>query len=265
MKTLLLPLCIAASLTVVSVDANAIHKHLQHHAAVPFSAKSFIVASDDGTILSEQESNIVRPIASISKLMVGLLTSEQDMDEVLTIPLSRQVQSGIPRDVRELSRYELLTLALVKSDNFAAQILCANLNNCVERMNQKAVDLGMVNTHYEEPTGLNRGNVSTAHDLLKLVLVASSNSIVTSISSMPSAEIIFNNRRSIKIHNTNPLTSSGLSIFLSKTGFTNPAGGCILYIIGNDVKRRIIILLGSHNTHTRITESLKLYKESIQL
>jgi D-alanyl-D-alanine carboxypeptidase len=66
----------------------------------------------------------------------------------------------------------------------------------------------------------------------------------------------------IKIKNTNPLTAK-LDIILSKTGFTNPAGGCISMMIGHNKMRRTIILLGSKNTHTRIIESLKMYNESI--
>jgi D-alanyl-D-alanine endopeptidase (penicillin-binding protein 7) len=192
--------------------------------------------------------------------MVGLLAAEQDLSELLDIPTKRQVQSRIPKTTKTMSRRELLTLALVKSDNFAAQILCLNLTNCVDRMNEKAAEIGMISTKYQEPTGLDRGNVSTAHDLLKLLMVASLNNTISEISGQPNAEIQ-TNRKLIKINNTNPLTAS-YSIHLSKTGYTNPAGGCLVMILNSDVGKRIFVLLGSKNAHTRIPDMVRLIKES---
>ncbi len=263
MKKILIALSLAMLFSSTAVNARGHgHKATKVSKAVPtFSAKSFLIADSEGMILREQEGGIVRPIASISKLMVGLLAAEQDLSEQLEVPSTRSVQSSIPRKVTSLTRKELLTLALVHSDNFAAQILCTNLPNCVEAMNQRAMDLGMVNTHYNEPTGLDKGNVSTAQDLLKLMLVASSNTTVSELSSMSKAEVDADGKL-IKVRNTNPLTAK-YTILLSKTGFTNPAGGCILFIIGNHLERRIIILLGSRNTRTRIIESLELYKNSL--
>jgi D-alanyl-D-alanine endopeptidase (penicillin-binding protein 7) len=191
--------------------------------------------------------------------MVALLASEQDATEQLNIPKVRTVSTTIPRYVNSLSRNELLTLALVRSDNLAAQILCDNIERCVERMNERALEIGMANTHYNEPTGLDKGNVSTASDLLKLMIVAASNSAITSLSRMPSAEITLN-KNSIKVRNTNPLTAT-LDVILSKTGFTNPAGGCLVMIVNSPVGQRVLILLGSRNAKTRIPEMAKLYKE----
>jgi len=260
MKHLILAVC-AATMLIGNAEARGISKHhVRYVPATTFSAKSFLVASEDGTILREQDSDTIRPIASISKLMVALLASEQDLTESLVIPTKRQVHSSIPYKVASLTRYELLTLALVRSDNFAAQILCTNLPNCVERMNGKAKEIGMASTHYEEPTGLDKGNVSTAHDLLKLLMVASLSGTIKDISHQPNAEITLY-RRSIKINNTNPLTSK-LDIILSKTGFTNPAGGCLVMIMNSAVGQRIYVLLGSRNGHTRIPDMMKLVNET---
>lgn len=224
-----------------------------------FSAKSFLVADSSGVVLREQEGDIVRPIASISKLMIGLLAAEQDLYEQLLIPATRSVQSSIPRKQATMSRKELLTLALVRSDNLAAQILCTNLPNCVDAMNNRAVELGMANTHFNEPTGLDGGNVSTAHDLLKLMLVASTSSTITELSSMAKAEVSYGGKL-IKVSNTNPLTSK-FNITLSKTGFTNPAGGCLVMIMESAVGQRILILLGSRNAKTRIPDMERLVKD----
>ncbi len=260
MKKILIALSLAMLFSSTAVNARGHgHKATKASKAVPtFSAKSFLIADSEGMILREQEGGIVRPIASISKLMVGLLAAEQDLSEQLEVPSTRSVQSSIPRKVTSLSRKELLTLALVHSDNFAAQILCTNLPNCVEAMNQRAADLGMVNTHYNEPTGLDRGNVSTAQDLLKLMLVASSNTTVSELSSMSKAEVDANGRM-IRVRNTNPLTAK-YTILLSKTGFTNPAGGCLVMIMTTEIGRRIYILLGSRNAKTRIPDMERLVK-----
>jgi D-alanyl-D-alanine endopeptidase (penicillin-binding protein 7) len=169
----------------IVLSGNVMAKNHSHRSirqpVVPaaFSTESYLVADNSGNILSEHDSNLQRPIASISKLMVALLASEQDLDEHLNIPASRAVQSNIPRKQAQLTRRELLTMALVKSDNFAAQILCENLPDCINAMNAKALEIGMTHTYYEEPTGLSKENVSTAVDLLKLMLVASTNQTIT--------------------------------------------------------------------------------------
>lgn len=259
-RLILALLCLTVSTSVYA--RQPVKKKVRATVAVAaFTTESYLIADNQGIVLQERDSDLQRPIASISKLMVGLLASEQDLGEQLLIPKKRTVQSGIPYRQASMSRKELLTLALVKSDNFAAQILCENLDNCVESMNTKATELGMSHTRYVEPTGLSKENVSTASDLLKLMLYVASNHTITTLSSLASAEIPVG-KTTLKIRNTNPLTST-MDIFLSKTGWTNPAGGCISMIIGNDINRRVVILLGSLNTRTRISKSLKLYKESL--
>jgi D-alanyl-D-alanine endopeptidase (penicillin-binding protein 7) len=251
----------AAIASIFTIPAFAHGRH--HHRYTPskpvFSTRSFLVADETGQIIKEQDSDTVRPIASISKLMLALLVSDQDLSERIEIPKTRTVHSSIPQSVHFLTRRELLTLALVKSDNFAAQILCNNLNDCIDRMNSKANELGMANTHYVEPTGLSKENVSTARDLLKLIQAAAGKEIIGEISRMPNAEIVAENKK-IHVNNTNPLTAR-IAVLLSKTGFTNPAGGCLLMIVQTEIGRRIVILLGSKNTHTRIPDAERLIKD----
>lgn len=223
-----------------------------------FSAKSYIIADQNGEIIEERSGNDIRPIASITKLMVGLLAAEQDLYEELAIPKKRVVQSSIPTNVRLLSRKDLLILSLVKSDNLAAQILCDNIPSCVEKMNDRARIIGMYDTKFFEPTGLSRENVSTAKDLLKLMIELSKNHIVSELSSLPNATII-SGKKEIKIRNTNPLTEK-LNVLLSKTGFTKPAGGCLVMIIDSNLGNRILIILGSKNTRTRIFDMERLIK-----
>jgi D-alanyl-D-alanine endopeptidase (penicillin-binding protein 7) len=225
---------------------------------VPFTStpESYLIADSNGVTIKEQDSELQRPIASISKLMVGLLASAQDLKEELLIPSKRAVSSSIPNKQKTLPRIELLTLALVKSDNFAAQILCENIPNCISAMNTRAQELGMLRTYYEEPTGLSKNNVSTANDLLKLLMVAASNTTITSVSSLSTASVDTGNK-SITIKNTNPLTAK-MDIVLSKTGFTNPAGQCLIMGVRSPVGVKYFILLGSKH---RIPEMERLYKD----
>lgn len=259
MKRLILAVCLAS---IFAAGANATtQKKPTERVAVPvFSAQSYLIADSTGTIMKEMGGNYIRPIASITKLMGALLASEQPMDEMLDIPTIRAVQSSIPHNVRSMARKDLLTLSLVKSDNFAAQILCDNLPNCIERMNAKAAELGMKNTKYLEPTGLSADNVSTAHDLLLLIMASSENTLVTSISSQSTADVRMNGKM-FKIKNTNPLTDK-FTITLSKTGFTKPAGGCLVMMMNSPVGQRILILLGSRNIKTRIPDMETLVKIS---
>ena len=222
--------------------------------------ESYIIADSNGYVIKQQDGNVQRPIASISKLIVAFIASSQDLTENLEIPSKRLVNSVIPMHQITLSREELITLALVKSDNFAAQILCNNIPNCVNAMNNKAQEIGMFNTHYEEPTGLSKNNVSTANDLLKLLIAVSTNETITRLSSMPSANIV-SGKHIIHVNNTNPLTHT-LNIILSKTGFTNPAGQCLVMGARSPIGIRYFILLGSKN---RIPEMQKLYNETTQV
>lgn len=259
MRYLLTTLALAIAI-IGNAEARPRAQKKSRQQVVPeFSAKSYIIAEKDGTVIKEHDMTVIMPIASISKLMVALLVAEQNLDEVLDIPAVRQVQSSIPAKVKSLTRRELLTLALIKSDNLAAQILCENLPDCVERMNTRSLELGMVSTHFVEPTGLSADNISTANDLLKLIIAASDNPTISQISSMPKAEIS-TKWRPIRINNTNPLTSK-YDISISKTGYTKPAGGCLVMIINSAAGQRILILLGSKNAHTRIPDMERLVKE----
>ena len=223
-----------------------------------FSAKSYLIADSAGSVLKEHDIDAIMPIASISKLMMALLASEQNLEDVLLIPNQRLVQSNIPQRVTSLTRRELLILALVKSDNLAAQVLCTNLPDCIEKMNSKATEIGMSSTKFVEPTGLSAKNISTANDLLKLMLIAAQDSTVSDLSSMSSAEIQ-TDKLPIKVRNTNPLTRK-MDISLSKTGYTKPAGGCLVMIVNSTVGQRILILLGSRDARTRIPDMERLVK-----
>jgi len=257
MRFLLTTLALTLAM-VGTADARVKQPQKKKYPIPEFSAKSYIIADSAGVVLKEHDMDAILPIASISKLMVGLLASEQNLEDDLEIPTKREVQSSIPKKVKTLTRRDLLMLALVKSDNLAAQVLCTNLPDCIDKMNARANELGMFSTHYSEPTGLSAENTSTANDLLKLMIVAAQDPVITHVSSMPFIEI-HTNGKSIKVKNTNPLTNT-LDISLSKTGYTKPAGGCLVMILNTNAGQRILILLGSKNSKTRIPDMERLVK-----
>lgn len=207
------------------------------------TAKSWLVADADGKILHSENSTEQRSIASISKLMTAIvvLDAKQDLDEY----------------IKPYTRRELIQLAIVKSDNQAAQKLCetypSGVYGCVQAMNRKAHDLAMQNTKFIEPTGLSVMNVSTAEDLIKLVQASSLYPEIVEDSNTKQGKI--KTKKSwFSFNNTNPLVEK-YNFIVSKTGYIRASGGCIVMMLDTDIGRRIVIVLGSKNTKTRIPEA----------
>jgi D-alanyl-D-alanine endopeptidase (penicillin-binding protein 7) len=195
--------------------------------STPITAKSWVV-SDNGTIVGGVNTKDVRPIASITKLMTVMVFLDA---HVSTTSKNHQ---------------ELIQRALVSSDNRAARSLCAEYpggkDDCIFMMNLKAKKLGLTNTKFLEPTGLSVFNVSNTEDLVKLVQAASKYPEIVKASN-------------VKNGNTNPLVAKR-KLTISKTGFINAAGGCIVLM----QDQRVVVILGSKNTRTRIPEADALLK-----
>jgi D-alanyl-D-alanine endopeptidase (penicillin-binding protein 7) len=212
--------------------------------AKTITADSWLVADSDGTILQSENINEVRPIASISKLMTAMivLDADQSLDE----------------KVNTYTRRELLQLALVKSDNKAAQDLCDHYpggrHQCVYALNRKAASLGLENTKFFEPTGLSVFNVSTAKELVGLVKAAQYYPAIVEASKSSQVKIKIR-KKWIVFNNTNPIIGKRHNFIVSKTGYIRASGGCIVMMLDTDIGRRIVVVLGSKNTHTRIPEA----------
>lgn len=230
--------------------------------AKPITAKSFLVTDNRGQVILEKNADRVQPIASITKLMTAIivLNAHQDLSEELKLDFKKSniYHTRLPRTLKTLSRGELLQLAIVKSDNFAAYTLCANypggIDRCVAEMNHQALEFGMFSTHFTDPTGLDEGNQSNARDLVKLVLVASRHSEITDASGKPSVSIRVK-KRWWEFGNTNPLVRRTDNVVVSKTGYIHESGGCIVMLLDTELGQRVIVLLGSKNTRTRIPEA----------
>jgi len=237
---------------------------LSSNAWADVTAKSYLVTDLHGQVLIEKDADQPRPIASITKLMnvMVVLDSQQPLDEVIQLDykLAKQYHTHLPHSVKTLTRKELIDLAMVKSDNFAAYTLCANypggVPGCIIAMNAKASTLNMYQTHYTDPTGLEETNVSTARDLIKLLITARTYPGIVD-ATKPSVEIKVK-RHWWQVWNTNPLVRTGDDVVVSKTGFISASGGCVVMFMNTQFGQRIVALLGSKNTHTRFPEAEKL-------
>ena len=211
---------------------------------VRITATSWLVSDSTGNILQHENIDQVRSIASISKLVTVMVVMDarQDLNET----------------VKTYSRKELIQLALVKSDNKAAVELCDNYpggkDDCIRAMNNKMKELGLPNTRFVEPTGLSVFNVSTARELITLVQAAQHYPIIVDAANTSEVKIKLKKKWFI-FHNTNPIIGKRHSFIVSKTGYIRASGGCIVMMLDTDIGRRIVVVLGSKNTHTRIPEA----------
>ena len=215
------------------------------------TAQAWLVADDNGLILEGSHTNDVRSIASITKLMTSIVVL--DSGQSLTETIHKKLYN------RTFTRQELFNLAIVKSDNNAARMLCeyypGGMFRCIQAMNNKANELGMSNSHFTDPTGLLTTNVSTAEDLIKLVMAAKNYSTITNASNTSTIQWQINKKTRAIFHNTNTLVGNGIDFIVSKTGWINASGGCIVMMLRGDQGVRTVVLLGSKNTHTRIPEA----------
>jgi D-alanyl-D-alanine endopeptidase (penicillin-binding protein 7) len=131
-------------------------------------------------------------------------------------------------------------------------------DNCITAMNNKANSLQMNNSIFTDPTGRMHTNVSTAEDLIKLVFAASKYPLIVQASNMDAVRWNINKKKTAEFRNTNSLVGHGYKFLVSKTGFINKAGGCIVMMIDTVHGMRTVVLLGSKNTKTRIPEAQML-------
>ena len=224
--------------------------------ALPFGAQHAIVVNDDsGAVLLEKNAGAVVPIASLTKLMTAMviLDSKPNMEENISIQeedkdLLKHSKSRVPVG-STLPRKDVLQLALMSSDNRAAASLARTYPGghpaFAQAVAKKIQALGMSHTTIKEPTGLNPENTSTAADLAKMALAASKYREITNITT-DSGEEIKVKGRNVAFRNTNRLVGkSGWDISLSKTGFTNEAGHCLIMRIQQAGKNATLVLLNA--------------------
>jgi len=229
------------------------------------SSAALVIDQDTREVLFSKNDHAVLPIASITKLMTGLLVSEArlPMEEFVTITQDDvDTEKGSSSRLRigtTLSRGELLHLALMSSENRAAHALGrtypGGLSTFVSMMNAKAKMLGMRDTVYVEPTGLSSRNQSSAQDLALLVNAASSNSMVRELSTSPNYQVAVGNR-TLQYNTTNRLVRSpDWDIGVQKTGYISEAGQCLVMQTKIAGRKLIMVFLDSAGKLSRIGDA----------
>ncbi|CDG82522.1 serine hydrolase [Janthinobacterium agaricidamnosum] len=238
-------------------------------AAVPLGSQSVLVVEDGtGKVLLEKNANLVAPIASLTKLMTAMvvLDSKPDMDEPISIDkndvdMLKHSTSRVPVGAT-ISRHDVLQLALMSSDNRAAASLArtypGGLTAFAVAVNAKIKALHMTQTVIEEPTGLSPHNRSTAADLLKMATAASAYPDIRRITT-DSKDIIQINGRKVEYHNSNRLVGAkGWDIGLSKTGYTEEAGRCLIMRIKSAGRHATLVLLNAKANSARMMDALNI-------
>ncbi len=244
-----------------------------HASADPLDLKSsvaLVIDQDTKEVLFSKNPLAVLPIASITKLMTGLIVAEAQLslDEVLTITQDDVDTEKFSRSRlavgTQLSRGDMMHLALMSSENRAAHALGRHfpggLEAFVAAMNQKAAALGMRGTHYVEPTGLSSRNQSTAQDLALLVNEAHHHPLLRELSTSHEAQVSVG-RRLVQFRNTNGLVRNPQwDIGLQKTGYISEAGRCVVMQAQLAGRKLIMVLLDSTGKYSRIGDAERLRK-----
>lgn len=232
------------------------------------SAAFMIADQATGSVLLEKNSDAVLPIASITKLMTAMvvLDARLSLSEALVIANEdvdtlRNSSSHVPVGT-ELTREDMLRLALMSSENRAASALGRNypggLPAFVAAMNRKAASLGLRDTRFSDSTGLNSANVSSARDLVRMVSAASRYPLIREFSTTANYQVSLNGRVR-QFNNTNALVSSpDWQIGVSKTGFINESGKCLVMQAWLLNKPMIIVLLDSFGRFTRVADAQRV-------
>jgi len=238
-------------------------KKEKQYAVQTYSNLSVMVTNiTDSTITRSQNIDEVRALASMTKLMTAMVALDYDHDMNRKLVLSRNAGSKMPR--REYTRGELFHMLLIKSDNAAAETLASDYPGGRQRfmrhMNSRALMLDMFNTHFDDPSGLSKYNVSTASDVTQMVIESSKYSEIRNISTKKVAMIETPSKRKSRVlvlHNTNKTILSQVNgVQLSKTGYTNPAGFCVAILVHKNEGDRdyyeVIVVMGARNSSHRV-------------
>jgi D-alanyl-D-alanine endopeptidase (penicillin-binding protein 7) len=238
------------------------------------SGVALVVDQETNEVLVSKNTQAVLPIASLTKLMTGLIVTEAGLalDERITITEEDiDTEKGSQSRLKvgaTLSREEMLHLALMSSENRAANALGRNypggLGAFVAAMNAKARQLGMLDTLYAEPTGLSSRNQSSAKDLALLVKEAYRHPILRELTTSPAYEVSVG-RQQLQYNNTNSLVRSPQwEIGLQKTGYIVEAGRCLVMQAQLAGRKLIMVFLDSAGKHARIADAERVRKWLLQ-
>ncbi|MDQ3212203.1 MAG: serine hydrolase [Acidobacteriota bacterium] len=231
------------------------------------AAAAIVFNPATGEVLWQENAQDKRPIASITKVMTAVVFLEDNPDLEQVIAVERgDVYAASTTYLKandRLKASDLLHLTLIASDNAAARVLArvshGGTASFIERMNEKALELGLDATTFADSSGLNPANMSSAYDLSRLISFAAADERIAPI--MRTANYSFRtDRRTISIHSTNRLVMGGeVDVLGGKTGFISKAGYCLATLLrlptGNQVA---VVVLGARSNPGRFWETRHL-------
>jgi serine-type D-Ala-D-Ala endopeptidase (penicillin-binding protein 7) len=201
--------------------------------------------------------NVTRPIASITKLMTAMVTLDYDKNLTRKLMLSSRVGGSLPK--QQYTRFDLLHAMLVRSDNAAAETLAEDYPGgrkaFIKAMNDTAKQHGMSAKFYD-PSGLSRNNTGTASDVATLFDLASGYWVIRDTSTLKQVVIDAKFKKKVRkiiLNNTNrPVLFEFDNVIVSKTGFTNPAGWCVGLVVMKEDKKYVVVILGAKSKKQRL-------------
>lgn len=253
-------------------QADAVSQQQAAHPEKVFLRSSTALVQDaaSGETILAKNADVVVPIASITKLMTAMVVLDRGLDLDARVVISSEDMDHLKgthsrlRPGATLSRDELLLLALMASENRAAAALARTYPGGTEAfvaaMNAKAREIGMLDSHFEDSTGLNSGNVASPPDLARLVKSAYEYPLIREYSTRDQAEVSVLGH-TLQYRSTNSLIRGhSWNIALQKTGFINEAGRCLVMHVRLASKDLVMILLDSWGKNSRIGDAQRIKK-----
>lgn len=233
------------------------------------AAAAIIYNPETNEVLWESHAQDQRSIASITKVMTAVvyLESNADMSEPVKVTRADVTRASTTylRSGYTITGSDLLHLLLIGSDNAAARVLARTSpygsEGFIRRMNEKAEELGLLSTHYADPSGLLSENVSSAYDMARLITYAAADERIGSIMRMPKATV-HAGKRTIHVSSTNQIVKAGdIDVVGGKTGFINRAGYCLatLLRLPDTGKQVAVVVLGAQSNAARFWETRHLF------
>ncbi len=250
--------------------AAPLNNNLKHQELAAGSA--LLVDLKTNQVLYSSNPDFVAPIASVTKLMTAMVTldAKQSLDEQLPIVIKDTAEmQGVFSRVRvgsQLTRHDTLLITLMSSENRAAASLAHHYPGghqaFIQAMNAKAQALGMHSSRFVEPTGLSEENVSSAHDLVLMIKAAQQYPLIKQFSTTDERTVAFTKPNyTLGFRNTNALVrKDNWNIQLSKTGFTNSAGHCL--VMSTEMNKRPVafVVLDAFGKYTHMADANRLKK-----
>lgn len=247
----------------VDQETGALIPDLRAEAAIIYDVQT-------GEVIWGENEEVPRAIASITKVMTAIIVLERDPDfgEELLVTRAdlRRASTTYLRSGERVSVDDLVHLLLIPSDNAAARLLARSYPGgetaFVARMNQKAQELGLRSTVYADPSGLDSNNVSSAHDMARLITYAVADDRIASIMRMPEYSFRTSHRR-VRVRTTNQLVRQGdVDVIGGKTGFIRKAGYCFAASLRTDERALTVVVLGAYSSKERFLETRELLQSA---